>query len=113
MSRLTIAAGAILSVAPAARMRRASYRSFLGWAFTLSSSVRLVSYLPTLWAIHLSGDSAQHSLWTWCTWFVANLTMAAWLYEGNGLRVDRAVLVSLGNSTMCLATVLLIAAYRL
>ena len=93
-------------------LRLPSYRSVLSWTFALSSSVRVLSYVPTLWAIHVSGDSTQHSLWTWCTWLLSNLTMAAWLYEGNGRRVDRAVLVNFGNAAMCLATVLLIAAYR-
>jgi hypothetical protein len=39
--------------------------------------------------------------------------MAAWLYERDGGRVDRAVLVSAGNATMCLAAVVLIVGYRL
>jgi hypothetical protein len=56
--------------------------------------------------------SSQHSLWTWCTWFGANATMAAWLYEGNAQRVNRAVLVNAGNATMCAVTVLVIAAHR-
>jgi hypothetical protein len=48
---------------------------------TARAGVRAVTqaYLPTLWAIHVSGDSSQHSLWTWATWFGANVTMAAWL----------------------------------
>ena len=92
---------------------RKAYLTGLTWAFTLFSSLRAVSYLPTLWAIHQSGDSSQHSLWTWGIWLGANLTMAAWLYEQNGQRLGRAVVVNLGNSAMCAATVLLIAVYRL
>lgn len=91
---------------------RALYLWALSWAFTLFSSVRVVSYLPTLWAIQNSGDSSQHSLWTWMTWFGSNLTMAAWLYEHNGQRMDRAVIVNLGNAAMCSATIALIAAHR-
>lgn len=91
---------------------RALYLSVLGWAFTLFNSVRVFSYVPTLMAIHASGDSSQHSLWTWCTWLGANLTMAMWLYEHNEQRVSRAVAVNLGNSAMCGATVLLIAWHR-
>ena len=92
---------------------RAPYLAALTWAFTLFSSLRVVSYLPTMWAIQASGDSSQHSLWTWMTWFCSNLTMAAWLYEQNGQRLDRAAIVNLGNATMCAGTIALIAAYRI
>jgi hypothetical protein len=95
------------------RPARAGYLVVLTWAFTLFNSVRMFAYLPTLWAIHETGDSSQHSLWTWCTWFGANLTMAAWLYEQNGQRVNRAVLVNLSNSLMCLAVTALIAGQRM
>jgi hypothetical protein len=95
----------------APRTRRI-YLAVLTWSFTLFSSVRVVAYLPTLWAIHQSGDSTQHSLWTWFTWFGANLTMAAWLHEHNGGRIDRAVAVSLCNAAMCAATLVLIAMHR-
>ena len=91
---------------------RTAYLAALTWAFTLFNSVRTLAYLPTMWAIWASGDSSQHSLWTWCTWLGANATMAAWLYEHNGQRVNRAVVVNIGNATMCAATVVLIAAHR-
>ncbi len=91
---------------------RRTYLLVLTWAFTLFNSVRMLAYLPTLWAIVQSGDSSQHSLWTWCTWLGANVTMAAWLYEANGQRVGRAVLVNAGNALMCATTVLVIVAHR-
>lgn len=91
---------------------RAAYLVVLTWAFTLFSSLRIVSYLPTMWAIQVSGDSSQHSLWTWLTWLGANLTMAAWLYEHNGQRLDRAAIVNLVNATMCAGTIVLIVAHR-
>jgi hypothetical protein len=84
----------------------------LTWAFSLLNSLRTLSYLPTIWAIQTSGDSSQHSLWTWCTWLGANLTMAAWLYEQNGQHVGRAVLVNLSNAAMCALTVAVIATHR-
>jgi hypothetical protein len=96
---------------PAASARTV-YLALLTWAFTLFNSVRVVAYLPTLWAIQASGDSSQHSLWTWLTWVGANATMAAWLYEHNGQRINRAVMVNVGNTCMCLAAVLMIVAYR-
>lgn len=91
---------------------RPAYLAVLTWAFTLFNSVRTLAYLPTMWSIHASGDSSQHSLWTWCTWLGANATMTAWLYEHNGQRVNRAVMVNIGNATMCAATVVLIVAHR-
>jgi hypothetical protein len=91
---------------------RVGYLAVLTWAFTLFNSVRVFAYLPTLWAIYETGDSSQHSLWTWCTWFGANLTMAAWLYEHNGQRVNRAVVVNVSNALMCIAVTALIAVHR-
>lgn len=85
-------------------------RRLLETAFLLCNGARVFAYLPTLWLLHASGDSSQHSLWTWGTWLAANLTMAMWLFErdrGQG-RLDRAVLISLLNGLMCLAAVLLI-----
>jgi hypothetical protein len=91
---------------------RGAYLRVLTWAFTLFNSVRILAYLPTTWAIVQSGDSSQHSLWTWCTWLGANATMAAWLYESNGQRSSRAVLFSAGNAAMCAGTALVIAVHR-
>lgn len=91
---------------------RERYRVVLTWAFTLFSSVRVLSYLPTLWSIHQAGNSDQHSLLTWCTWLGANLTMAAWLHEHNGARFNGAVWVNLANAAMCACTVATIVAYR-
>lgn len=91
----------------------ARYLRLLSWSFTLFNSVRVLAYVPTIWAIQTSADSSQHSLWTWITWVGANATMAAWLYEHNGKQMSRAVAVNLGNTGMCLATAILIIAYRL
>ena len=104
------------SVAAAARRAgplREGYLAGLTWAFTLFNSARALAYLPTLWAIHASGDSSQHSLWTWVTWLGANATMAAWLHEHNGRRCNRAVIVNAANASMCLLTVLMILRHRL
>jgi hypothetical protein len=91
---------------------RVGYLRVLTWAFTLFNSVRMLAYLPTIWAIVQSGDSSQHSLWTWGTWFGANATMAAWLYESSGQCVSRAVVINAGNAAMCAGTLLVIAAHR-
>lgn len=91
---------------------RERYLLVLTWAFTVFNSLRVLAYLPTLWAIHASGDSGQHSLLTWITWLGANLTMAAWLHEHNGRRTNRAVVVNLGNAAMCAATAAVITWHR-
>jgi hypothetical protein len=80
----------------------AGYLLLLSWAFALVNASRMVAYLPTLAAIQASGDSSQHSLWTWGTW----------LYEQAGRRANRGAAVNLGNALMCVAAVELIAHYR-
>jgi hypothetical protein len=85
----------------------------LAWAFAFFNSMRLLSYLPTLWAIHSQGDASQHSLLTWLTWTGANATMAAWVYQQNRRRFNRAIAVQACSAVMCLATTALILAYRL
>ena len=92
---------------------RDCYLGALGWTFTVFNSIRVLAYLPTAWAIFTSGDSSQHSLLTWLTWFGANLTMAAWLYENNGQRADKAVAVNACNACMCLLIAALIVAERM
>lgn len=89
------------------------YRAALTWAFTFFSAVRVLSYLPTMWTLWQSGDSSQHSLWTWCARFCANLTMSLWLIDRIGARIDRAAWVNLGNAVMCLAVIVLIVVERL
>lgn len=102
------------AVATAATAPRAGlYRLLLGVAFPVFGSLRLVSYLPTLQALHASGDTSAHSLWTWGIWLGGNLTMAAWLHEHNGRRVDRAVVLNLCNASMCAAAFALIGYVRL
>lgn len=95
------------------RRPRGGYLRALTWAFTVFNSIRVLAYLPTAWAIFSSGDSGQHSLLTWLTWFGANLTMAAWLYENNGQRANKAVGVNSCNAFMCLLITGLIVAERI
>ncbi len=84
---------------------------WLGRAFTLFNSARIFAYIPTLWAIHASADSSQHSLLTWVAWLCANLSMGLWLRERDG-QVHRAVVANLCNALMCLCGVALIVWYR-
>lgn len=89
------------------------YLSVLAGLFALFNAARILAYLPTIWAVVSSGDSSQHSLWTWITLLGGNATMAAWLWGQAGRRSNRAVLVSTGNALMCLAIVAVIAWTRL
>ena len=91
---------------------RSLYQTLLNAMFLVFSSTRLLTYLPTLWAIQQHGDSGQHSLLTWSAWIGSNAVMAAWLYETNGRRVNRAIVVMVGNAVMCLAVSVLIVWYR-
>ena len=84
----------------------------LAWSFALFNALRVLAYLPTIWAIYASGDSKQHSWFTWLTWARANATMAAWLSEQEGRRMTRAVAVNACNALMCFATLVLIVALR-
>lgn len=106
-------AGHALSGVQALPTSTSRRRQAIAWAFTVFSTLRVLSYLPTLWAIHLSGDSSQHSLWTWSIWFGANLTMALWLLETQGHSARHAAAVSAFNAFMCLASFGLVAWYRL
>jgi hypothetical protein len=90
----------------------AQYLRALTLAFTAFNGLRVVAYLPTMISIVQSGQSDQHSLLTWVNWMGANATMAAWLYEHNGHRFDRTVLVNIGNATMCAIAVALIVWFR-
>ncbi|WP_201494542.1 hypothetical protein [Rubrivivax sp. A210] len=89
------------------------YLSLLGSLFGVFNTARVLAYLPTIWAVAASGDSSQHSLWTWLTFLGGNATMAAWLWEQNGRRGNRAIAVSACNAAMCLGIVSVIAWTRL
>lgn len=75
--------------------------SLLSGSFAVFNSLRIVAYLPTLLAIQSGGQAEQHSLFTWLTFLGANLTMALWLHEQNGRRMNRAVAVNALNALMC------------
>ncbi len=87
-------------------------RSLLSGTFAFFNGLRIVAYLPTLAAIQGSGHADQHSLLTWLTFLGANLTMALWLHEQNGRRINRAVAVNAFNALMCGAIAVSIAWLR-
>ena len=90
----------------------ALYLAVLTWSFTVCSLLRVVTYLPAIASIVASGDSGQHSLWTWGLWLCSNMTMACWLWEQNGRRFNKAVCVNVCNALMCGLTAGVVAAYR-
>jgi hypothetical protein len=81
-------------------------------AFAFFNSLRVFGYLPTLLAIQSSGQADQHSLFTWVIFAGANTTMALWLHEQNGGRIDRAVAVNAVNAVMCTAIAACVAWFR-
>ena len=91
---------------------RRKYQAAIEWAFGLFNATRFLTYLPTIMAIRASGESSQHSILTWLAWIGANATMALWLFENNGRRLDKAIVVSIGNALMCSATCAMILFYR-
>ena len=76
------------------------------------NTVRVLAYLTIVLAIIEAGDSSQHSLLNWLSWLGANATMAAWLYEFNGRRLDRTIVINLCNATMSRVTSLVIGWFR-
>lgn len=115
LSARAVAAAPLVGAPPvlaAPRVAGALYRRLLLWAFTTFNVLRLFTYLPTMWAIHQSARSDQHSLITWIGWTLANLTMALWLFERSGHKLDGAVAVNVGNALLCAAVTLLIVGYR-
>ena len=88
------------------------YVTVLAWLFGAFNTIRVLTYVPTIAAIFASGDSDQHSLWTWGLWFASNLTMALWLLEQNGRRPNGAVVVTAANAAMCALTAATVALHR-
>jgi len=91
---------------------RARYLAVLDWSFALFSTMRLLTYIPTMWAIHQSGNSSQQSLLTWMVWAGANFVMAASLYERSGRVLNKLIVVNAANAAQCLVMSLMVAWYR-
>lgn len=102
----------IKPVAPTAQRPQTRYLMLLTWALTLFGFLRVVSYLPTLWAVYERQNSSQHSLLTWCIWLGSNFTMAAWIYEQNNRHLNAATVVNLVSTVMCAACLALIVWFR-
>jgi hypothetical protein len=94
---------AAVSAAPVPTPSRAKYLAILATLFAFFNTARIVAYVPTILAVAASGDSSQHSIWTWLTFLGGNATMAVWLWEQNGRRANRAIVASTCNALMCTA----------
>jgi hypothetical protein len=90
-----------------------AYRAILDHLFAGFNVARVLAYLPTAWAVAASGDSNQHSLWTWLIFLGGNASMALWLWENNGRCANRAIVTSSANAVMCTCIVGVIAWTRL
>jgi hypothetical protein len=101
-----------ISINTAHHPSRARYLAVLDWSFALFSTMRLLTYIPTMWAIHQSGNSSQHSLLTWIVWSGANFVMAASLYERSGRALNKLIVVNAANAAQCLVMSLVVAWYR-
>lgn len=94
------------------RPNSSAYRRLLEMATNLFGSIRVFTYVPTILTIVASANSSQYNLWTWGAWVLANITMSASIYENNGRKFNGLLLVHIGNTVMCIATIVFIAYYR-
>jgi hypothetical protein len=81
----------------------------LTWAFMLTNSLRVFTYLPTIVKLldpDVTGD-CQSTL-TWFLWTVSNATFALHLFETNHRKLDEVVLFSAANTLMCLICLCLV-----
>jgi hypothetical protein len=92
---------------------RKMYLAVLAGLFTFFNAARVMAYLPTIWLVAASGDSSNHSLWTWAVFLGSNVTMTLWIWEQGGRRCNRIVAVSASNSLMCLGIIAVIVWARL
>jgi hypothetical protein len=85
------------------------YAVALTWAFMLTNSLRVFTYLPTIVKLldpDVTGD-CQSTL-TWFLWTVSNATLVLHLFEINHRKLDEVVLFSAANTLMCLICMCLV-----
>lgn len=91
---------------------RDAYMSMLTRSAMLMGGIRALTYIPTILTLMASANSSQHSVWTWASWILANITMIMLLYERNGRKADSVILIQLANTIMCIVTTAVILWYR-
>jgi hypothetical protein len=78
------------------------YATVLSWAFLLTNSLRVFTYLPTIKKLlrpDVTGD-CQSQL-TWLLWTVSNITLTLHLFEVNHRHFNEMILISAANALMC------------
>jgi hypothetical protein len=78
------------------------YVTAVAWAFLLTNSLRVVTYLPMIRRLLRPGIAAEcQSQVTWLLWASANLSMTLHLFELNKRELNDAVLLTGANTLMC------------
>lgn len=90
------------------------YMRTLAAAFVFWNSVRILTYLPTMRLLVRRGASGRdYSVLTWASWTCSNGTLALYLFEVGGHRIDSLVVLNGGNALMCMLTCALILRLKL
>ncbi len=88
---------------------RTVYMTCLSWSCFFWNGARILTYLPSIRLLLKPGASAEHhSLMSWLCWTLSNATTALYLLEMDGGSVGMLVVLNIGNTVMCAATLLLI-----
>jgi hypothetical protein len=89
------------------------YLTAVSWAYVFWNTVRILTYLPTVRMLLQPDASARHhSLASWGSWVLSNLTLALYLFEQSGHAFNALVLLNSGNALMCCITCALIVRLR-
>jgi hypothetical protein len=78
------------------------YATVLSWAFLLTNSLRVLTYLPMIKKMlrpDVTGD-CQSQL-TWLLWAVSNITFSLHLFEASQRHLNEMVVISAANALMC------------
>jgi hypothetical protein len=78
------------------------YVTVVAWAFLLTNSLRVLTYVPMIRKLLRPGIAAEcQSQLTWSLWATANLSMTLHLFELNGRELNDAVALTGANTLMC------------
>jgi hypothetical protein len=78
------------------------YVTVVAWAFLLTNSLRVLTYLPMIRRLLRPGIAAEcQSQITWLLWASANLSMTLHLFELNKRELNDAVALTGANTLMC------------
>ena len=102
----TVPVSAILPLTTASTLNSNSRteNAVLKWTTNLTSSLRVITYAPTILTLFASADSTQYNLLSWSTWVIANASLTASLYDQNGRKFDYMIQINCCNTFMSLVT---------